>query len=258
MAGSNLEGDPLSDNTQWMGQTPVQQPPKPPAWDPLGAAPFAWDLPEPQAAQPEPAPPAPQPRRKSRIGLATLGITVLVGTALLATGLVDPSTLVGVLVGVVGLGMVAGSFLGGGRGLIPLAALLGCVGVLLTVSHVSDVHGVVGDSTYAPTRISQVQPSYQTGVGDVTLDLTALPNTGTVQTNVTVGTGQARVLVPANADVVVNCHAGVGSVNCLGQQSSGANNGTVHATQNDTDLATNGLKIVLDVNSSIGDVEVTG
>jgi len=265
---TDLEGDPMSDNTRRMGETPVGQPPTPPAWDPLGAAPFAWDLPEPQPAAPEPEPPAPQPRRKSRIGLATFGITIAAGAALVASGTFSPHTIIGILVGIVGLGMVAGSVLGGGRGLIPLAALLGCVGVLLTVSQVNNMHSVVGDATYTPTQISQVRPAYHEGIGDLTVDLTGLPNSGTVHTSVTVGTGDAHVLVPNNADVVVDCHSGVGSVTCLGQTSSGANNGTIHATQNDTggnngdngngSGNTSGLKIILDVNSSIGDVEVTG
>ncbi|HEX3782362.1 MAG TPA: PspC domain-containing protein [Pseudonocardiaceae bacterium] len=253
---TDLKGDPMSENTQWVGQPPVAEP-TPPAWDPLGAAPFAWDLPEPQPTQQEPESPAPLPRRRSRIGLATFGITIAAAAALFASGSLSPQMILGVLVGIVGLGMVAGAFLGGGRGLIPLAAMLGCAGVLLTVTHIPNVHSVLGDANYAPTSIAQVQRSYQEGIGDLTLDLTGLPNSGTVTTSVTVDTGQAQVLVPSNADVVVSCHAGVGSVNCLDQHSDGANNGTIHTSQNDGS-GNHNLKILLDVNSSIGDVEVSG
>ncbi|HEY4023522.1 MAG TPA: PspC domain-containing protein [Pseudonocardiaceae bacterium] len=252
---TGFKGDPMTDQTRWMGQPPATEQQQPPAWDPLGAAPFAWDLPEPQPTAPQPEPELPpQPRHKSRIGLATLGFAVAAGAAMFATGAFTPHIIVGILAGIVGLGMVAGAFLGGGRGLIPLAALLCCFGVILTVSHVSDTHNIVDDATYRPTAITAVQPSYNAGIGDLTLDLSRLPNTGTVNTTVSVGTGNARVLVPANADVVVTCHAPIGNVDCLDMHENGANNDAIHATQNDP---SDNLKITLDVNASIGNVEVT-
>nr|HPK66493.1 S-layer homology domain-containing protein [Thermoanaerobaculia bacterium] len=45
----------------------------PPAWDPLGAAPFAWDLPEPSPV------PAPAPPRRSRVTPVTLAVALLAG-----------------------------------------------------------------------------------------------------------------------------------------------------------------------------------
>jgi phage shock protein PspC (stress-responsive transcriptional regulator) len=251
---SGFKGEPMSDQTRWVGQSPVTEGQQPPAWDPLGAAPFAWDLPEPQPVAPEPEPEPPAPRHKSRIGLATFGFTVAAGAALFATNAFPAHVSVGILAGIVGLGMIAGSFLGGGRGLIALSAVLCCFGAVLSVSHVDNVHDIGGSLNETPTSISQVQPSYQGGIGDVTLDLTQLPNSGTVQTSVSVGTGNARVIVPATADVVVTCHSPIGNVDCLGQHESGPNNDTIHATQNDP---SNNLKIILDVGSTIGDVEVT-
>jgi phage shock protein PspC (stress-responsive transcriptional regulator) len=253
---AGFKGEPMTDQTRWTGAgQPAADPQQPPAWDPLGAAPFAWDLPEPQpAAAPEPEPePQPLPRRKSRIGLATLGFAVVAGAAMFATGAFVPHIIVGILAGIVGLGMVAGAFLGGGRGLIPLAALLCCFGVLLNFGHVSDSRDIVNDATYTPATLSSVEPLYNAGIGDITLDLTQLPNTGAVDTKVSIGTGDARVLVPANAEVTAICHAPIGNVDCLGSHENGANNGSINASQNGTDT---GLKITLDVESSIGDVEV--
>ena len=48
---------------------------QPPSWDPLGAAPFAWDLPEPGPA----TPPAPPKRRRAPVTLVTLGLALLAG-----------------------------------------------------------------------------------------------------------------------------------------------------------------------------------
>jgi hypothetical protein len=244
----------MSEQTRWTGPSPSSEPQQPPAWDPLGAAPFAWDLPEPQPAAPQPEPEPPlRPYRKSRIGLATLGFAIVAGAAMFATNAFAPHVIVGILAGIVGLGMVAGSFLGGGRGLIALAAILCCFGALLSVSHVSSTHNIASDQRYTPTSISAVQPVYTGGIGDVTLDLSELPNTGSVSTKVSVGTGDARVIVPSYADVVATCTSSIGDINCLDMRESGANNDTVHATQNDP---SDNLKIVLDVSSSIGDVEV--
>ncbi|MGD9985646.1 PspC domain-containing protein [Pseudonocardia sp.] len=53
--------------------------PTPPSWDPLGAAPFAWDLPEPA---PEPAPEAPAPRRRPPVTAVTLAVALVVGGVL--------------------------------------------------------------------------------------------------------------------------------------------------------------------------------
>ncbi|HJP75286.1 MAG TPA: PspC domain-containing protein [Pseudonocardiaceae bacterium] len=251
---SGFKGEPMSEQTRWTGQPSANEPQQPPAWDPLGAAPFAWDLPEPQPAAPQPEPEAPLLRyRKSRVGLATLGFAVVAGAAMFATNAFAPHVTVGILAGIVGLGMVAGSFLGGGRGLIALAAVLCCFGALLSVSHVNNTQNIANDQRYTPTSISAVQPEYNGGIGDVMLDLTQLPNSGSVTTKVSVGTGDARVMVPATADVVVTCTSSIGTVNCLDVREDGANNDTVHATQNDP---SDNLKITLDVSSSIGDVEV--
>jgi hypothetical protein len=225
----------------------------------LGAAPFAWDLPEPQpAVVPEPEPEAPQPRRRSRIGLATLGFAVVAGAAMFATGAFVPHVIVGILAGIVGLGMVAGAFFGGGRGLIPLAALLCCFGVLLNFGNVSNPHEIVNDQSYRPVSLQEVRPNYNAGIGDVTLDLTNLPNTGSVDTKVSVGTGDARVYVPADADVTVTCSSPIGTVECLGSHENGANNDTITTSQTATNPNHTGdnLKITLDVESSIGNVEV--
>ncbi|WP_297004042.1 PspC domain-containing protein [uncultured Corynebacterium sp.] len=79
---ATYQGVDLGSLTPAEGFTPPRT--TPPSWDPLGTAPFAWDLPEP----PEPAPPAP-PRRGPwrRLGGALLGVLlalVLAGAALVA------------------------------------------------------------------------------------------------------------------------------------------------------------------------------
>jgi predicted membrane protein len=157
------------------------------------------------------------------------------------------------VVGVLGLGLVAGSIVGGGRGLIGLVIPLSVVGVLLTqVSPQNWQH--VGDIATQPTSLEQVQSRYDTGAGSIDLNLDSLPSSGTVHTSIDVGVGSATVQVPRNADVEAMCSSGIGHVSCLGEESNG-NNPSRRVKDNGPD-GPGGLKIVLDVHSGVGDVAV--
>jgi phage shock protein PspC (stress-responsive transcriptional regulator) len=246
---------PLGATTPDDGHRPQDAvPDQPPAWDPLGAAPFAWDLPNPAPAPP-PAPPRP---RRPRIALATLGVLFLAGTALGigATwwGWLTPAHIVGILAAITGAGLVAGAFAHVGRGLIPLAVLLSIGAFGLTSTHFDSWHGA-GAEMIRPLAIADVRPVYQHSAGDMTVDLRWLPHTGTVDTRVDLGVGNVTVLVPPDARVDATCSAAVGDVLCLGQHDSGPGNPTVHASQQAS--GGNDLTIVLNVQDGPGQVRVT-
>ncbi|MEU5691252.1 PspC domain-containing protein [Actinosynnema sp. NPDC020468] len=232
----------------------------PPAWDPLGAAPFAWDLPEPT---PDPVPP-PVPvvrRRKSRVGSATFGLAMItLAGSVVASGYspwFSPQHVVGLVVAVLGLGMLVGAFRGGGRGLIWLVVPLSVVGVGMTSVHLDSFGGSdrVGDYTARPVNVEQVEARYDTNAGTVTLDLTALPATGSVKTVVEAGVGSAEVLLPPTADVTVTCSTELGSVKCLGHEADGRGK-TQRVVDNGTD-GPGGLHVELEVKSSVGEVVVS-
>ncbi|WP_223198541.1 PspC domain-containing protein [Solihabitans fulvus] len=229
-------------------------PTTPPAWDPLGAAPFAWDLPEPSAPPTQQEPPPP-PRRKSKVGPATVGISLLAVAGMLVASAAGGDWLtgrhmVGVVLAILGLGMVGGSFVRGGRGLFWLALPLSVVGIALTSSTVEHWNGA-GELRAAPTTVAGVAPRYEQSLGDIQLDLTGLTGTGTVHTKVDVGVGKAMVQVPTNAAVEVHCSTGFGAVDCLDHQSNGSD-----LRANVTEPGSGGLKIELDVHAGSGDVEV--
>lgn len=220
----------------------------PPTWDPLGAAPFAWDLPEPS----DPAPDEPRPPRKprSKAGVITVGVAmVVVGAAVLAEphlgGWVSAPHVIGVVLGVLGLGMVAGSFTRGGRGLIGLAAPLAALGVAMTVVWPEGFSpSGVGDIDARPTTLDQVQRSYQLDVGSARVDLTALPASGSTTTRVEVGMGDVEVVVPGNADVTVHCAVGLGNAECLGETRGGPGGAEFDRTDHGPD-GPGGVKIDL-------------
>jgi phage shock protein PspC (stress-responsive transcriptional regulator) len=231
----------------------------PPSWDPLGVAPFAWNLPEPSAPEPEKRH-DPEPRQRSRASMITLGAALVVGAGCVVAApyasWLTPGHIIGVLLGVLGIGMVAGAFSGGGRGLILLTVPLSAAGVLLTLSPWDGQVEGIGEIMEYPTLIEEVLPSYHRTMGQVTLGLAGLPDSGVLPpVSVRVGTGAATVWIPETADVEVTCSVGTGAVDCLGRARDGMNS-TVTLTDNGPD-GPGGLRIRLEVHADLGTVEVT-
>lgn len=232
------------------GTTPRQTPP---GWDPLGAAPFAWDL-------PDPGPPSTAPARpRSRITPVTLGVALVVGggaaLAAPAVGWLGAAEVAGLALAVVGTGLVVGSFRHGGRGLIAVALPLAALTYLLQAAPVDDLRDV-GERRWQATTVARLAPAYQLSVGTGHLDLTGLtvPDGGTIRTDVAVSVGEAKVFLPPELDVRVTCATGTGAVRCLGYQSSGfAAETTVADTGRD---GPGGGTLVLEVRAGTGDVEV--
>ncbi|WP_344930252.1 PspC domain-containing protein [Saccharopolyspora gregorii] len=207
---------PVGENT-WV-YPGAQQRAEPPSWDPLGAAPFAWDLPEP-GVEPEP----PQPKR-TWITWVALAVAVLAGGAALTAGGSAGSALA-VVLGVLGVGMLCAAFLRGGRALIAFALPVGALALLLGP-------GAGDDAEPAPPQDRRVVATTTAGLresypylerGTLTLDLRQLRLAGDeqVETGAHVGQGRVRVLLPRDLDVTAGCTAERGAVHCLGTQENG-------------------------------------
>ena len=248
-----------------MVKDPGGPPVTPPAWDPLGAAPFAWDLPEPSGP-----PPAP-PRRRLPVTPVTLGLALLAGgiTALIlllagALSLANLPVLFGVALAVIGAGLVGGSFVRSGRGLIPIALLLTVLTWAVLSAPLDRWQGNgVGDLHAAPTTVAALQPSYERTAGRIDLDLSnidlAVPpggNASPVRTRVSLGAGEVQVRVPRDADLRLNASAGIGDVVYGDRAGSGPG---ADVTVNE-DLGADGVRsgrlLVLDVETGAGNVEV--
>jgi phage shock protein PspC (stress-responsive transcriptional regulator) len=233
---------------------PVPPVPGAPAWDPLGAAPFAWDLPEPA---PAPQPPAPRPRRP-RVATTTLGVATLVLAGSAIAGIWAPwftvPHVIGLLVAVLAAGLLVGSFVDAGRGLVWLLVPLSVVGFGMTAVGF-DGPPNLGSIERTPKTPAEVEGRYEIGIGSAKLDLRQLPDSGAVKTEVEADLGGLVVHVPKNADVTFRCEAtSVGEVNCLGKRAEGSS-----ALVEGTDLGENGeggLKIDLDVLTNVGEVKV--
>ena len=81
----NLSKDPsasaAANPTEVIGEAAIT----PPSWDPLGVAPFAWDLPDP-AVKATPLLPLPPRKRRSRWTLTVLGLAIIVAAVTGAAG----------------------------------------------------------------------------------------------------------------------------------------------------------------------------
>jgi hypothetical protein len=227
--------------------------PAPPAWDPLGAAPFAWDLPEPAPVPPPLPPPARGPR--SKITPITLGLALLAGGIASAFWPALPAAhILALVLAVVGLGLVTGSLVRGGRGLIAIALPLALLTWVLATVPVSGLQ--MGERRWTPMTVAQLQPRYELTMGAGMLDLTELrmADDQTVTSTVVLGTGDLRVVLPPQVDAQVTCRAELGEVGCLGRGSSGLP-AEVVARSTGTD-GPGGGTLVLNVRAGSGVVKV--
>ncbi|WP_236796742.1 PspC domain-containing protein [Amycolatopsis sp. GM8] len=232
--------------------------------DPLGAPPLAWDLPDPEPAPspyaPPPAPPRRRQRPRSKVGVATFGIALLVagagaGAAAVGIDWFSVPHIIGLVLGVLGVGLVAGAFVRGGRGLIWLAVPLSIVGIGLTSVPVGDYPGGFGDINAAPTTAAEVQPVYSHTAGNLQLDLTRLDSSTPVTTSVHSGAGQTTITVPPTADVHYSCEIQAGNADCLGSTSDGVGRPVITGQDNGSD-GPGGLQLNLTVTQGAGNIEV--
>ena len=245
-------------------------PPQPIAPEPPPVAYQAFDVPAPAyggtatitAPAPAPARPGkpPKPKREhSILGVLTLCVLlVAVGiTAAVDDG--DPGgpnaqTYLAIATGIIGLGLLVGTFLGRARWLAWLG--LPCLALLVVVSTSGvQLEGGAGDRVYSPTEASDVEQSYRLGVGSLRLDLTDVDlSEQLVRTELSLGVGNVEVVVPRTADVSIRSRSGIGEVLLFGEQENG--------TSVSRDLVDHGIggdgriDLVLDLNVNIGQVRV--
>lgn len=192
----------------------------PHGWDPLAVAPLAWELPEaaPQYA-PVVAPPPKKPR--SRLTPVTIGLAILAAAlagAVAASGAewMTPARIGAVALAVIGLGLIAGAFLRRGYGLLVLSAPLAGFVLLASLIGPIDFEGnAMGERTWTPASVAELQPNYSMSMGSATLDLREMPLTEPRAVQLSVNMGEAIVLLPEGMRVNTTCDVRAGdATNC--------------------------------------------
>jgi phage shock protein PspC (stress-responsive transcriptional regulator) len=220
---------------------PVDLQKKPPSWDPLGVAPFAWDLPDPSAPPPTASKPE---KKKSRFTSVVIGLAIIAAAVTAAIGSgsdVNPVRIAAVALAVVAAGLIVGAFLRRGHGLLICATpLAGFVILASAVDSSGTDNAPVGDQDFTPTTMTQLMPTYTSSLGDLTLDLTELDLTADRSVTITSGAGDVEVKVPETMNVRAVCTSGLGDTDCL----------------NGDTAQTSGPLLTLTIDNSLGDVEV--
>lgn len=208
---------------------------------------------------------APAGPRSPVPGVTIAGLLILVGVLVLlnefAAWDIGPRGFLGTALLVVGAGLVAAAFLPGRTargGLIVLGVVLSLALIIASSGPWPDVSGV-GDRTFRPATADAVQPVYRGGLGDLTLDLTAVDVSdldGPITTRVDHGVGDLRILLPRDADVrLEGADVGLGSIDVFGEGSLNAGwfAGSGPGDWVDDDQP----EIELTVHAGLGDVEVS-
>ncbi|MEP9392274.1 PspC domain-containing protein [Gordonia sp. VNQ95] len=230
----------------------------PPAWDPLGAARFAWDLPEPAAPAP---PPASTPPRRSPMALIVIGLAVLVAAAGAAAHQAGADWftvphVLSLVLAVVGAGALVmglrrhrpGSHPGA---LVPLTIGLGVAVVFSTVlttwgpddRHWGMPTGGVGERNWAPPSENDIRDTYSLGMGKMTLDLRGIDLTTDRRVELRNGVGEVNVEVAEGMNIRATCSTGVGDYTCPEGLDGGAD-------------GTDGPVLTIDAHTNVGNVEI--
>ena len=183
---------------------------------------------------------------------------------LAAGGLTDLPVLFGVLLAVLGAGLVVGAFTRSGRGLIPVALLVGALtwGALAAPLDRIAAAGPPQDLRLAPTTPAALAPQYRSDVGTIELDLRGMDLTvppgaaaTPVATSIDAGVGAVEIWVPRDADVRFTGESGLGSVE-FDDQENGGPGARLSVNDLGADGVAAGRPIVLDVHAGVGSVEV--
>jgi predicted membrane protein len=156
--------------------------------------------------------------------------------------------------GVVALGVLAGSVWGRAPWLIVLGIVLSFV---TSIAAVADHHwgGGIGDRTWRPQTVTAADSPYRLGVGDATLDLTQLPPGSDVDVETRLGVGHLVVLVPLDATVEVQAEVGAGQLEVLGEPDQDGTDLNEKVTEPAL-VSGSGRTITLDAAVGLGQLEV--
>jgi phage shock protein PspC (stress-responsive transcriptional regulator) len=172
----------------------------------------------------------------------------------------EPRLFFGTALLIVGLGLVAAALTGrrrGRGGLIALGVVLSVV-VVAVATDPWPADRPVGDRTFAPRTVADVQEIYSGGVGNLTVDLSDVPLEDldeALRVEVEHGVGDVDVIVPRSADVQVEVMSGLGDIDVFGESDAGPRTYQGAGSAPWSDDAE--LEFVLDVHTGVGEVEVS-
>ena len=221
-------------------------------------------VPEPPPPVPEAAPsPSPRVRERATLGWVTLGIAIIaVGVVAMFQGTgawhLTADQIVALPLVVLGLGLAIGGLWGRARGLIVLGILIVPVLFAASLVRVPFTGGFV-DKFVQPQTAEEVLPAYHLVTGQLTLDLRSLTfDSGPVSVTATAVAGRVLVLLPPDVLVQIHAKSGAGEVSLLGTTYDGLKVDVLRTFEPASGSVTGSPALVLDLETSFGQVEVDG
>lgn len=207
--------------------------------------------------------PPPIPASRGVLTRITLGVAVLTAGVLWLLEVADvivvgPGVILSAAMLVVGLGLLLGSVIGRGRGLIGAGLLLLPVVLLLQVVRPFPVDAfgaggmAVGTTTESPADEAAVLESYQVGAGELRLDLSDIDFTSDHEISVQVGMGEIVVWLPDDVDVEIVGRVGAGEMSLLDQRDDGVGLGRTVVD----DVPGSDARLTIEVNVGFGTADV--
>ncbi|MEO6579197.1 MAG: hypothetical protein ABIO99_09915, partial [Candidatus Limnocylindria bacterium] len=197
------------------------------------------------------------PKVRSPLGWYVLaGILVAIGALALLTNVsgadVDLGQFFGIGLGVLGVGLVIGTWWGRARRLIVPGVFV--LPLAVASSFVTaPIQGGFGDHEYRPANVSELRDAYRLIGGRMVLDLTDVEAGGdAVVIGVSVAFGELRVILPENAGIELEADVGAGELGVLGTWQTGSGLADRYVREE------SGSRFILDVELGVGSAWVDG
>jgi hypothetical protein len=191
--------------------------------------------------------------------------TILFGLILVTLGglwLLDVSdvmsvtwTLVGsVMLIIIGALLIAVARQDSHGGMIFLGIVLSAVVLLGSLASWPSWEGGVGDTQISPNSVAELEAEYSWSVGNQQVDLSnlELPD-GETEIAVRLGTGNMEIVLPEDADYVINWSVGLGNADIFDESHTGVSRDGSYTSSSFEDAES---AIILDVQLGIGNLEV--
>ena len=216
---------PATPQAEWPSPPPENLSQVPPD-SPIAAHDAFLAEPDPAGLYVEPAPAVPvkmsQTRSAKRLRLVcliVLGLTLSgLGTAQAAGVAIPLAGYLAAALLVIGLTLVAATWFGMARGLLPVGVLLAIAVVIITAAGPAIRVPSAATSTHAYTSLAELPAGDSTDVGTLSVDLSRLAVTSDVTYAAHVDLGQLVVKVPEDTTVLINYKADLGAVRAYGAE----------------------------------------
>lgn len=157
------------------------------------------------------------------------------------------------LLTVIGLGLIIGAWTGPHSGPVVAGLFLSIAVIAMAALPLTSFSGGVGNRQFRVTQQTSLAPSYEVGVGDLTLDLTDLRMVESATVQISVGAGTVMVVVPPSVPVSIDGAIGAGEMNLLGERNDGL---SLNRHFESEGFETANITLTLDLNVGAGTIEV--